>query len=78
MYDTTLDELIREYFNIKRRVSTYRFGQHFANRCLKDDSMFPGLWNAEYKEAFDMVVEICDEYNWNHSCIPTLQEPFDV
>lgn len=67
-------QLINEWVKINSESPSYRFGQHFINRCFYSDQGFDDLWNASSDKAGVMIGDIFDSYNWPYDRIPVVRE----
>jgi len=73
----TITNFTNEYYEIKTSVPSYRFGQHFINKFIKDSSSeeMQELWNEEdVDNAAELVYDLIDQYKWDYSDLPLLVE----
>lgn len=69
----TLQDLITEFHEIKKEVTSYRLGQHFINELIKDSSSdeMCRLWYVkDYNTALSLVYEVVNKYEWDITDLP--------
>lgn len=69
MKTQSLSDFYKEFYAIKKNVPSYRLGQHFINKFVKDehsDSLFKGLWNMRGESVVKSRIHIILEtYQWD-------------
>lgn len=69
----TIHQLLEEYDNTKVNAHSYRFGQHFINRCVRseEDEILRGLWDqGNFTLAYEHVLFVCKRWNWDLMKLP--------
>ena len=72
----SINDLTRSYYEIKNEVPTYRLGQYFIYKLIKDSSSqeMQQLWNEwdDYKAQIK-IHEIVNRYEWDYHDLPLLE-----
>lgn len=67
----------KEYEDIIKIVPTYRLGQHFINKFIKQSSSeeMCDLWNEWDSPTANLhIYEIIERYNWDLNDLPVISE----
>jgi len=61
-----------DYTEKSVKSPNYRLGQHFINLFIEDESdpIFNGLWQADQKEAFIIILDVMKAYQWDYDNMP--------
>lgn len=76
----TYQEFEQEYFNLisdPKVGNTYRLGQHFINKFIKDTSSYEmqKLWNEKVIDtARERIYYIIESYKWDWNDLPVLDK----
>lgn len=80
----TYQEFEQEYFNLisdPKVGNTYRLGQHFINKFIKDSSSvcMQKLWNeSNYKLAKFEICEYIKEIQWDYNDLSVLDKEIQL
>jgi hypothetical protein len=76
MKSITWDEFLEEFSSIKKSNNSYRLGQAFINKFIKDESdkVLEGLWEKDWFDAVVQITEIIDEYQWDYNNLIVVNE----
>ncbi|QKN88431.1 hypothetical protein vBValSX1_38 [Vibrio phage vB_ValS_X1] len=69
----SIHALILEYSGVSEKEPSYRLGQHFINRCVRDDKdpLLAGLWEETDPEmASIQILKVCDAWQWDLRNLP--------
>ena len=72
----TINDFTKEYCNIKESVASYRIGQHFINKFIKDSSSYEmqKLWNEfGWEKAMVQIHKIVQDNQWDYNDLPLLR-----
>jgi len=76
MKTMTYLEFVQDYVRIKQNNPSYRFGQHFINLFIKEESdvAIQGLWDKTEDEAIIQIYYIIEKYQWDFNCLVVVRE----
>ena len=75
MNTITIAEFETDYFRLAGIHPSYRYGQHFLNTFVKDDSPYPQLWNEkDVAIARKEVYTLLADWNWDLTSLPVYEE----
>ncbi len=75
MNTMTMAEFETEYFKLAEINPSYRYGQHFLSKFVKDSTPYTYLWNEKdvdiaRKEVYTLIAD----WNWNLTSLPVCEE----
>ena len=71
----SIQDFTKEFYEIKETSPTYRVGQFFITKFIKDSTSeeMQELWNEEFTTlAFFKINEIIERWDWDYNDLPIL------